>query len=275
MADRRVDLSDDQLEVVLHDLLDLYGYDFRGYSRTSLKRRVARVFAHDRFQSFADFRFRLKDDKSYLEGLVEQITVNVTEMFRDPSFHRVLRESVLPQLANYAMIRIWHAGCSTGEEAYSMAIMLHEAGLLQRSQIFATDISPAVLEKYRFGTYPVVRMKIYNENYLLSGGQKAFDSYYTTRHGSVRFDDVFGKKIALATHNLVSDKSFNTFQLILCRNVMIYFDKHIKEKVLQLFYESLDTGGYLGLGAKETLTFTGIGTKFVQLGDERIWRKTL
>jgi chemotaxis protein methyltransferase CheR len=275
MHERRIDLSDAQLEVILHDLLDLYGYDFTGYSKSSLRRRVARVVAHDRFESFAAFRFRLKDDEGYLARLVEQITVNVTEMFRDPLFHRIVRERVLPDLASYPAIRIWHAGCSTGEEVYSIAIMLHEAGLLERSQIFATDISPAVLDKFRFGTYPLSMMEAYSENYTLSGGTKDFDSYYTTVQDSVRFDDTFGRKIVLATHNLVSDKSFNTFHLILCRNVMIYFDKRMQEKVLDLFYESLDVGGYLGLGSKETLKFTAIASNFTQLeGNEKIWRKT-
>jgi chemotaxis protein methyltransferase CheR len=270
----RIDLSDDQLEVILHDLLDLYGYDFKGYSKTSLKRRVHWIFAYHKFQSFADFRLKLKGNKGFLDRFVEQITVSVTEMFRDPGFYRVLRESVLPRLNHSPMIRIWHAGCSTGEEVYSMAIMLHEAGLLERSQIFATDISPAVLEKFKFGTYPLSRMKLYHENYLHSGGKKDFESYYTTRENAVRFDDSFGRKIVLATHNLVSDKSFSTFQLILCRNVMIYFDKRMHDKVLRMFYESLEPNGFFGLGAKETLKFTAVDSKFKQLeGNEKIWIK--
>ncbi len=274
MIDHGVDLSDDQLEVLLHDLFDLYGYDFTGYSRTSLKRRVQWILAHDKFGSFADFRLQLKGNERYLEKFLEQITVNVTEMFRDPGFYQALREKVLPQLKLLPTIRIWHAGCSTGEEVYSMAIMLYEAGLLDRSQIFATDISPAVLEKFKFGIYPASRMKVYRENYLLSGGEKDFSSYYTLRDNAVKFDDRFGRKIMLATHNLVSDKSFSTFQLILCRNVMIYFDKRIQEKVVRLFYESLDPGGFVGLGAKETLRFTPLDGKFMQLdGNEKIWRK--
>lgn len=267
-------VSDEELELVLLDVVELYGYDFTNYSRASLRRRVARLIVKDRFTSFAEFRYRLRNDKTYFKRFVEEITVNVTEMFRDPGFYRSLREDVLPVLATHPVIRIWHAGCASGEEVYSMAILLHEANLLKKSLLYATDINPAVLEKVRHGIYPISQMKQYSENYILAGGKNDFSSYYTAQYNSARFDEFLGKRIVLATHNLVSDRSFNEFQLILCRNVMIYFDKPFQDRVLQLFHESLETFGYLALGSKETLKFTEIQKKFKQLeSKERIWKK--
>lgn len=266
--------SDSEVEVILNDVLELYGYDFTSYSQASMKRRITRLLANDRFPSFAEFRFRVRSDQEYFKHFVEQITVNVTEMFRDVPFYKTLREQVLPVLATWPMIRIWHAGCSTGEEVYSMAILLHEANLLKKSLLYATDINPTVLEKVREGIFPLSQMKQYSENYILSGGKKDFSSYYTAHYNAAKFDEFLGKKIVLSTHNLVSDGSFNEFQLIMCRNVMIYFDKALQDRVLHLFYDSLEMLGYLALGSKETLKFTDINKKFSQLANkEKIWRK--
>lgn len=269
-----IQLSDEELEIILSDLVDVYGYDFTNYSRASLKRRIIRLIANDRFLSFAEFRYRVKTDKEYFNRFVEQITVNVTEMFRDVSFYKTLREQILPVLATWPLIRVWHAGCSTGEEVYSMAILLQEAGLLKKSLLYATDINPAVLEKVRSGIFPMSQMKQYSENYILSGGKKDFSSYYTAQYSSAKFDESLGKKIVLATHNLVSDGSFNEFQLIVCRNVMIYFDKPLQDRVLHLFYDSLEMLGFLALGSKETMKFTEVHHKFRQVENkEKIWRK--
>lgn len=269
-------LSDEDVELVLRDLIDLYGYDFTNYSRASMKRRIIRLMSNDRFISFAEFRYRLRNDPEYFNRFVEQITVNVTEMFRDVQFYKSLREEVLPVLATKPVIRIWHAGCSTGEEVYSMAILLSEANLLHKSLLYATDINPAVLEKVRAGIFPVAQMKQYSENYIASGGKKDFSSYYTAQYNAAKFDEALGKRIVLATHNLVSDGSFNEFQLILCRNVMIYFDKPLQDRALQLFYESLEVLGYLALGSKETLKFTEVSSMFKQLDNrEKIWRKMM
>jgi chemotaxis protein methyltransferase CheR len=269
-----IQLSDEDVETILSDLMDLYGYDFTNYSRASMKRRVIRLIANDRFPSFAEFRYRVRSDQEYLQRFVEQITVNVTEMFRDVSFYKTIREQILPVLATWPMIRIWHAGCSTGEEVYSMAIMLHEANLFKKSLLYATDINPAVLENVRKGIFPLSQMKQYSENYILSGGKHDFSSYYTAQYNAAKFNETFGKKIVLATHNLVSDGSFNEFQLIVCRNVMIYFDKPLQDRVLHLFYDSLEPLGYLALGSRETLKFTDIEKKFRQIENrEKIWRK--
>lgn len=274
MINESFPISDEDLEIVLYDVVELYGYDFTNYSKASLRRRIARLIVKDRFSSFAEFRYKLRNDKTYFKRFVEEITVNVTEMFRDPMFYKALREEVLPLLATWPVIRVWHAGCASGEEVYSLAILLHEAKLLHKSLLYATDINPTVLERVRHGIYPISQMKQYSENYILSGGKNDFSSYYTAQYNSAKFDDFLGKRIVLATHNLVSDRSFNEFQLILCRNVMIYFDKPFQDRVLHLFYESLEMFGYLALGAKETLKFTQLAKNFKQLDNkERIWRK--
>jgi len=266
-------IKDADVDILLNDLLDQYGYDFTDYSMASLKRRVNRLFAIDKFPSFAEFRFRLKNDEHYLKRFVEEITVNVTEMFRDPSFYKTLRSDVLPILSTYPLIRIWHAGCSTGEEVYSMAILLKEANLLHKSLLYATDINPDVLERARKGIFPLMNMKQYSENYILSGGTQDFSTYYTAKYDHAKFDVDLSAKMIFATHNLASDRSFNEFQLILCRNVMIYFEKELQDRVLLLFDGSLEQLGFLGLGSKETIRFSPISGHYQQLNKEKIWRK--
>lgn len=266
-------IQDNDIEILLNDLYEIYGYDFTDYSKASLKRRITRLFTLDRFLSFAEFRYRLKFDPSYLKRFVEQITVTVTEMFRDPLFYKALREEVLPVLGTYPFIRIWHAGCSTGEEVYSMAILLQEANLFHKSLLYATDINPEVLERARKGIFPLSHMKHYSENYILAGGKKDFSSYYTASYDKVIFEESLSKKMIFSTHNLVSDRSFNEFQLILCRNVLIYFDKDLQARVFDLFEESLENLGYLALGSKETLRFSTISSRFKQINKEKIWRK--
>jgi len=199
--------------------------------------------------------------------------VNVTEMFRDPSFYSALRKKILPQLATRPFIRIWHAGCSTGEEVYSMAILLHEANLLNKSLLYATDLNPDVLEEAGKGIFSLGQMKQYSENYIESGGRQDFSSYYTAKYDRVIFNDIFRKRMIFSTHNLVSDSSFNEFQLILCRNVLIYFNKDLQERVFWLFDGSLERLGYLALGSKETMRFADVATKFEQLPGEKIWKK--
>lgn len=266
-------IGDWELETIISDLQEWYGYDFSNYSRASLKRRVNRLWSIDRFPSLAELRFRLRSDQQYLRRFVEEITVNVTEMFRDPAFYLALRRSVLPVLATYPFIRIWHAGCSTGEEVYSMAIMLQEEKLLHKSLLYATDLNPSVLEKARKGIFGLAQMKTYTENYIAAGGKTEFSTYYAAKYGHAKFDESLREKMVFSTHNLVSDSSFNAFQLILCRNVLIYFDKQLQDRVLQLFDESLDHFGFLGLGSKETLRFSGVMEKYSQLGNEKIWRR--
>lgn len=269
-----MNISDNEVEILLNDLLEVYKYDFTDYSRASIKRRISRLIDLDKFPGFAEFRYKVKTSSHYFKRFVEEITVNVTEMFRDPSFYKTLRKEILPILATYPLIRIWHAGCSTGEEVYSMAILLEEANLLHKSLIYATDINPSVLEKGMAGIFPLSQMKQYSENYILSGGVKDFSAYYLARYNRAKFNEQLRTKVIFATHNLVTDHSFNEFQLILCRNVLIYFDKALQQKVFTLFDESLEQLGFLALGSKETIRFSQIAPKYKQIYKEKIWRKT-
>ncbi len=267
-------IKDDEIELLLDELHRKHGYDFSDYSRASMKRRLNRLIALDKFPSFAEMRYRLMADESYLRRFIEEITVNVTEMFRDPEFFKYLRQHILPTLGTYPLIRIWIAGCASGEEAYSMAILLKEANLLHKSLIYATDLNPRVLEKAKSGIFPLKQIRQYSENYLLSGGYEDFSSYYSAKYDVAIFNEVLRKKMVFSTHNLVSDSSFNSFQLILCRNVMIYFNTHLQSRVFDLMDKSLDTLGYLALGTKETLRFAKIASRYRQVDPrEKIWRK--
>ncbi|HAU55008.1 MAG TPA: chemotaxis protein CheR [Sphingobacterium sp.] len=266
-------IKDHEIDILLEDIYRDYGYDFLQYSRASMKRRINRLMTNDRLASFAELRFVLKDNPAFLQHFVEEITVNLTEMFRDPLFFRQLREEILPQLGTYPLIRVWIAGCSTGEEAYSMSILLKEANLYHKSLIYATDINPRVLDIARNGVYPLSQIKSFSENYIESGGKQDFSKYYTANYEWAKFDADLKQKMILSTHNLVSDTSFNSFQLILCRNVLIYFNKDLQERVFKLFDASLEILGYLALGSKETIRFSGIQHNFTAVGDQKIWKK--
>lgn len=267
-------ITDNDVEHLLEDMLQLYGYDFTEYSKASLKRRIQRLFIIDKFSSFTALRHRIQTDQDYFNHAVAEISVNVTEMFRDPLFYKKIRENVIPVLATHPFIRIWHAGCATGEEVYSMAILLKEANLLERSLLYGTDLNPLVLDKARKGIFPVSQMQQYSKNYLASGGLHEFSSYYAANYNLAKFNEGFQKRMIFSTHNLVSDFSFNSFQLIFCRNVLIYFEKDLQGKVFKLFDNSLDMLGFLALGSKESLRFSPITHKYKQLeGREKIWRK--
>lgn len=266
-------IKDHEIDILLEDIYRDYGYDFLQYSRASMKRRINRIMTNDRLASFAELRFVLKDNPAFLQHFVEEITVNLTEMFRDPLFFRQLREEILPQLGTYPLIRVWIAGCSTGEEAYSMSILLKEANLYHKSLIYATDINPRVLDIARNGVYPLSQIKSFSENYIESGGKQDFSKYYTANYEWAKFNADLKQKMILSTHNLVSDTSFNSFQLILCRNVLIYFNKDLQERVFKLFDASIENLGYLALGSKETIRFSGIQHNFTPVGDQKIWKK--
>lgn len=268
-------IRDDQLDTLLNELFQSHGYDFTNYAKASLKRRVNRLMIIDRFPSFAELLYRVKSDPDYLKRMIEELTINVTEMFRDPAMFRALREQVLPILATHPFIRIWHAGCASGEEVYSMAIMLEEAGLLHKSLLYATDLNPSVIENIKTGIVPMSQMKQYSENYIQAGGKNDFSKYYTAKYDWAKFDEKLRYKMIVATHNLVSDRSFNEFQIIFCRNVLIYFDKHLQDRVLTLFDDSLEKLGFLVLGTKENLRFSPIAARYRQIDNkQKIWRKT-
>lgn len=266
-------ISDRELEVLINEVFEYYGYDFSGYSRASLKRRVDRLYQIDGFTHFAELLSKIRSESGYVKHLVEEITVNVTEMFRDPVFYRALREEILPVLATKPFIRIWHAGCSTGEEVYSMAILLKEANLLNKSLLYATDINAIVLDTAKKGVFPLRMMKQYSENYMISGGKNDFSDYYTANYGLAKFSSELSEKMVFSQHNLVSDGSFNEFDLIMCRNVLIYFDKTLQDRALQLFDNSLALLGYLALGTKETIKFSTVQDRFQQLNREKVWKK--
>jgi chemotaxis protein methyltransferase CheR len=258
-------ITDPQLHTLLADVLAVHGYDFTSYSHSSIKRRISRLMSIDHFTRFDDFRDRLRRDDNYFTRFLEHVTVSATEMFRDASFYKLIRERVLPKLAELPQIRIWHAGCSTGEEVYSMAIMLHEADLLRKSLLYATDINPAVLASANAGVFPMANASLYADNYAQSGGEREFSTYYHTRGTDAVFIDDLRHNTVVAHHNLVSDPTHNKFHLIMCRNVLIYFDKALQDRILGIFHTCLEPPGFLAIGSKETLRFSGVERKFRQL----------
>ncbi|RFM26523.1 CheR family methyltransferase [Deminuibacter soli] len=258
----KIDISAADLDDVLLVIRNNYGYDFSNYSRASLIRRVLRFMDTARIKTVYDLRFHLTNEPAFFAYFLQTITVNVTEMFRDPAFYHSLREKVLPKLAAYPIIKIWHAGCSSGEEVYSMCILLEEAGLLNRAVIYATDINPANIEKARSGIVPMHYMKDYTANYQQSGGKEDFSTYYTARYENALIRKDLRRNIVFSQHNLVTDQGFNEFQLVCCRNVLIYFNKTLQNHVFHLFYNSLPPMGYLALGMKESLLFTDLRDKF-------------
>jgi len=274
MPKQKADISESELDDVLVAINNTYGYDFSDYSKASVQRRVTRFMDIAAYERAYDLKLDLINNKAVFEHFLQRITVNVTEMFRDPGFYTVIREEVLPVLATYPIIKIWHAGCSTGEEVFSMAILLHEAGLLKRSRIYGTDINPHNIEKAKKGIMPFELMKDYKENYLQSGGKNDFTTYYTSMYNNAIIRKDLRENILFSQHNLVTDQAFNEFQLICCRNVMIYFNRKLQNRVIHLFNDSLSTFGYLALGIKESLLFTDLQNRFeVVSKEEKIFRR--
>ncbi|WP_435877196.1 CheR family methyltransferase [Sporosarcina highlanderae] len=242
-----------EIQLFLQGIYEWYGYDFRDYAYNSIRRRIWHRVYEERLNSILGLMEKTLRDSECLKRLLLDFSINVTEMFRDPSFFLAIREKIIPHLRTYPSLRIWHAGCATGEEVYSMAILLQEEGLYDKAKIYATDINEKALGIARRGQYPLEVMKKYTNNYLKAGGAHAFSEYYSVSGNVAKFDSSLSKNIIFAEHNLVTDQSFNEFHLILCRNVMIYFNKTLKEKVYQLFHESLTPFGFLCLGDKESI----------------------
>jgi chemotaxis protein methyltransferase CheR len=260
---------------VLDLVASVYGYDFREYSRASMFRRLQKFMSDLKLNTVFELKHHLVNDRSVFEYLLQRITVNVTEMFRDPTFYASMKNEILPVLASFPIIKIWHAGCSSGEEVFSMCILLHEAGLLNRSRIYATDINPSNIEKAKSGIIPLDVMKDYTKNYIQSGGEADFSSYYTARYKNAIIRKDLREQIVFSQHNLVTDQVFNEFQLVCCRNVMIYFNRQLQNKVINLFHDSLSTFGYLALGLKESLLFTDVREKFEPVNkQQKIFKKT-
>ena len=263
-----------ELQLLLEGVYRQYGFDFREYAPASLKRRVWRRVQGENAGSITGLLERVLHDPDVMERLLLDLSINVTAMFRDPTFYAAFRERVVPVLRTYPFTRIWVAGCSTGEEVYSLSILLHEEELYDRTRIYATDINETVLERARQGVFPLEKMKEYTENYIRAGGKRSFSEYYLAKYEGALFDRTLTENVVWAPHNLVQDRSFNTFNVILCRNVMIYFDRALQTRVHQLFYDSLDHLGILALGHKESIRFTGHESAYEDLNTaEKLYRK--
>ena len=270
----RDDLEDLETELLLEAVFRRYGFDFREYAPASLKRRLWRRIHAEGLRSISALQERLLHDPSCMERLLLDLSINVTAMFRDPSFYLAFREKVVPLLRTYPFIRIWNAGCATGEEVYSIAILLQEEGLYDKTRIYATDINEAVLERARAGVFPLDRMQEYTQNYIKAGGKRAFSEYYVAAYDGARFQSSLTDNVVFAQHNLVSDRSFNEFNVVVCRNVMIYFDKSLQDHVHDLFYDSLANFGVLALGHKESIAFSRHAGAYEEIDElERIYRK--
>jgi chemotaxis protein methyltransferase CheR len=273
-AEGQLETEQLELQLLLEGIYRQYGFDFREYAPSSLKRRVLRRVHAEGTRTIAGLLDRVLHDPAVMERLLLDLSINVTSMFRDPSFYASLRGRVAPLLRTYPFTRVWVAGCSTGEEVYSLAIVLQEEGLYDRARIYATDINEAVLERAREGVFPLEKMKEYTENYIAAGGLRSFSEYYLAKYEGALFDRALTENVVWAPHNLVQDRCFNTFHVILCRNVMIYFDRTLQTRVHQLFYDSLERLGVLALGRKESIRFTGFEDRYEELDPaEKLYRK--
>jgi chemotaxis protein methyltransferase CheR len=274
LAERGLELEELELQLLLEGIFKQYGFDFREYAHTSLKRRVAKRVQEEGLSSIAGLLEAVLHDPLCMERLLLDLSINVTSMFRDPSFYRAFSEKVLPVLRTHPFSRVWVAGCSTGEEVYSLAILLAEAGLYDRTRIYATDINEVVLARAREGVFPLEKMREYTDNYIKAGGQRSFSEYYLARYEGALFDRELAKNVVWAQHNLVQDSAFNEFHVVVCRNVLIYFDRTLQNRVHGLFHDSLERFGTLCLGNKESLRFSEFEGFYQELDREaKIYRR--
>lgn len=263
-----------EIELLLEGIYRHYGFDFRSYAYASIRRRLWKRAEAEGIKSISALQTLVLHDTDAMERLLLDLSVSVTAMFRDPGFYHVFRDQVVPLLRTYPFIRIWHAGCSTGEEVYSTAILLEEEGLLDRTRIYATDINDAVLQQARAGIFPLNRMQEYTDNYIRAGGKRSFSEYYTAKYDGALFSPSLTRNVVFSQHNLVTDRSFSEFNVIFCRNVLIYFDRDLQHRVHALFYDSLVMFGILALGSKESLRFSQYEPCYQKLHPrEKIYRK--
>lgn len=263
-----------EIELLLQGLYAWCGYDYRNYAYNSIRRRIWHRVHAEKLGSITGLLEKILHDSDCLKRLIQDFSIHVTEMFRDSAFFLAFREKIVPVLRTYPSIRIWHAGCSTGEEVYSMAMLLQEEGIYEKTKIYATDISTDALAIAKAGVFPMESMRKYTTNYLKAGGKKAFSDYYDVKGDTVKFDSSLTKNIVFAQHNLVTDRSFNEFHVIFCRNVLIYFDKALQNKVHQLFYDSLGMFGFLGLGDRESILFTDTADCYEEISrHEKLYKK--
>lgn len=272
----RPTVEDIEIKLLIQAIHACYGYDFGGYSEASFKRLVGGILNKNRLPTISRLQDEILQKPDFFARVLPDLTVTTSEMFRDPAFYKAFREDVVPMLRTYSAFKVWHAGCSTGEEVYSMAILLKEMGLYDRAVIYATDINPSALAAAKEGIYPIHSIRKYTENYLAAGGRESFAGYYTASYDAVRFKPELRQNIVFANHNLVIDDVFCESQVILCRNVMIYFDRDLQKRVLDLFNRSLAFKGYLCLGNNETVRFVEGGASFEEVSDsQRIFRKVV
>jgi len=263
-----------EIDLLLEAVYRIRGFDFRDYARASLRRRIQNRLRAERVDKMTHLLDRIVHDASCMDRLVTGLSVNVSTMFRDPGFFRALRAQVFPRLRTWPYIRIWHAGCSMGEEVYSVAIMLAEDGLMGRCRIYATDINETVLQKAREGIYPLELMQRCTQNYIQAGGMRSFSEYYTAAYDNAILTPALREQVVFAKHNLVTDAPFNEFNLILCRNVLIYFNRMLQDRVHRLLYDSLANFGVLGLGARETLSLTPLENRYEEVvAPHRLYRR--
>lgn len=267
---------DIELRMLVEAVYLKYNYDFRDYTGASQKRRVLVAMREMECDTVSELQSKVLHEPNGFAQLLQYLTIPVTEMFRDPDYFMAIREQVAPLLSTYPSLKIWIAGCSTGEEVYSMAILLKEEGLLERSIIYATDINPESLEAARRGVFPLERMRLYTENYQKAGGKAAFSDYYTAAYGGALFDRELMENVTFADHSLATDSVFSETHFVSCRNVLIYFNRRLQDRVFGLFHESLCHRGFLGLGSKESIDFSSYAERFEPLARrERLFRKVI
>jgi len=271
---RNIYSSELEILSLLEAVYQKYGYDFREYSQAHIRRRITNRMVMSGLDDIAQIQSKILNDKLFAANFLQDLSITVTEMFRDPGFYKSLRENVIPILKTYPFIKIWHAGCSTGEEAYSMAIIMQEEGLYDRTTIYATDFNQQALNRAKEGIFSNAMIKEYTANYQLSGGIESFSNYYMSDYDNVIMNQSLKKNIVWANHNLVTDSVFAEVHMVLCRNVLIYFDTNLQNKVQKIFYNSLINGGVLCLGSKESLRFTDLHDKYTELDKkQRIFKK--
>jgi chemotaxis protein methyltransferase CheR len=268
------DNIDIELRMLVEAVYLKYNYDFRDYTGASQKRRVLVALREMDCATVSELQAKVLHQPEAFSQLLQYLTIPVSEMFRDPEYFAAIRSQVVPHLRTYPSLKIWVAGCSTGEEVYSLAILLHEEGLLERTMIYATDINPVSLDAARRGVFPLDRMRLFTENYQKSGGKRAFSDYYTAAYGGALFERMLVENVTFADHSLATDSVFSETHFVSCRNVMIYFNRRLQNRVLGLFHESLCHRGFLGLGSKESIDFSHYAHRFEPLARrERLFRK--
>ncbi len=263
-----------EITLLLEAIFLQYGYDFRNYSTAHIRRRIRRHLELSGMANISAMQHRLLTDRDFFQSLLYDLSINVTEMFRDPSFFLAVRNTVVPILATHPFIKVWHAGCASGEELYSMAILLKEEGLFSHLQLYGTDFNDMILSKAKEGIISTAAIQEYTKNYQQSGGRSSFADYYTARYERAIMAPELKEKILFANHNLVIDQVFGEMQMIVCRNVLIYFSRELQNRVIRLFYDSLCRGGILCLGSKESLHFSDLQDNFTAIAEkEQIYQK--